>query len=367
MHRCGVHRRIAAGVALSAAYPFVTTPAFVEGGEAWRGVAWRGVAWRGVARCGVARRGAAGLTRTAASARAKRPIAKVCAHERRMTSAQKFAPSAEGDVDMLRRMSLHRLLIAQGEASSLAMRARARLHRDELLSASLEVPTVRTHRSGICETMVQVFAFMPCENGGTMICRNATNRQRATANKQRATCNSQHATANTQRATCNSQRATANTQRATANMQRATANMQHATANMQRATAKTRTAICHQAATLWLRSQKSQGLHTHPRGLAYCRAWERLPRAADEVAIAGQGTPRLFLCCTSCAIRRGPAASERSRNGSGAAVATASRNDCAVQCAARGCGAEQTDPTRRLSRDGAHTRACTRVCTRVRS
>ena len=79
MHRCGVHRRIAAGVALSAAYPFVTTPAFLEGGEArrgvarrgearrgvacrgvaWRGVAWRGVAWRGEARRGVAWRGEA--------------------------------------------------------------------------------------------------------------------------------------------------------------------------------------------------------------------------------------------------------------------------------------------------------------------
>jgi hypothetical protein len=191
---------------------------------------------------GAARRGAAGLTRTAARARAKRPIAK--SHSLRSRTADDLSAEV-GTLGGRRRRHVTQNVSAQTIHSPKArrrpcspLRARARLHRDGLLSASLEARQC-AHRSGICETMAQVFASMPCENGGTMICRNAASKQRATA-------------------------------------------------NMQRATANTWTAICHQAATLWLQSQRSQRLRTHPGGLAHCRARERWPLAADKVAV-GRG------------------------------------------------------------------------------
>jgi hypothetical protein len=307
---------------------FVSSRVNFHAAAARGGLAWP--AWRG------------GIDANRCEGTSKAPDCKVCAHERRMTSAQKFAPSAEGDVDMSRRMSLRRLFVAQGAHARHC--ARGRVCTGTGCSRRASRRRQCAHRSGICETMVQVFASMPCENGGTMICRNAANMHRATANIHRATANMH--------------RATANMHRATANMQRATANMQQTTCNGQRQTNGRRSAIrqprygCRargrngcvltQAASL----TAGHGIRW-PLAADECDRWPRMKAlAADE---GGRWprircTPRLFPCCTSCAVRRGPAASERSRNGSGAAVASASRNDCAAQCVARGCGAEQTDP-----------------------
>ncbi len=145
-----------------------------------------------------------------------------------MTSAQKFAPSAEGDVDMSRRMSLHTIHSPRRGGAHARHCARARVCTGTGCSRRASRRRQRAHRSGICETMAQVFASMPCENGGTTICRNAANMQRATANMQRATANMQ--------------RAAANMQRAAANMQCATA-MQQTTCNVQRQTNGRRSAI----------------------------------------------------------------------------------------------------------------------------